>query len=173
MAHADCWSLCIYQSKVDQVKRRTDSNGDWQHLGLRLTAKPVTGWEDSELLFRQTARVAISSIKSDVALMPGYGCMNNETVSHWVQMDPTFTACGARQVWKPASLSGDGHCVAAGARQKTINSKLLAGQVRAFQLRAAAGAGAAGAGTAPPPPCTCCEKMAIDYGFTTRGLRPQ
>ena len=125
-------------------------------------------------------RVSISSIKSDVAgtdagLLRLYEY--NETVSDWVQMDPDIYGLSAQDKFGNwASLSGDGYCVAAGARQKTINSKSLAGQVRAFQFPRPPPAPVPPAPEppAPLPPCTCCEKMAIDYGFTTsRACAPQ
>lgn len=171
------------ESKVERGRARVYefSNGDWQPLG-----SPFDG-EARDWLGRFGAsisadgtRVAISSIKSDVAgtdagLLRLYEY--NETVSDWVQMDPDIYGLSAQDKFgNSASLSGDGYCVAAGARQKTINSKLLAGQVRAFQFPRPPPAPVPPAPEppAPLPPCTCCEKMAIDYGFTTsRACAPQ
>ena len=99
------------------------SNGDWQPLG-----SPFDG-EARDWLGRFGAsisadgtRVAISSIKSDVAgtdagLLRLYEY--NETVSDWVQMDPDITACRRKTSLEiQASLSGDGYCVAAGRGKK-------------------------------------------------------
>jgi hypothetical protein len=95
----------------------------------------------------------------------------DETVSDWVQMDPDIYGLAAGEKFgNSAILSGDGYRVAAAARQKTINGSLKAGQVRAFQFPRPP--------PPPPPPplppCTCCEKMAMDFGFTTsRACAPQ
>ena len=179
------------ESKVERGRARVYEfvNGDWQPLG-----SPFDG-EARDWLGRygvsmsaDGTRVAISSIKSDAGgtdagLLRLYEY--DETVSDWVQMDPDIYGLSAQDKFGTSvSLSGDGYCVASGARQKTINGKLMAGQVRAFQFPRPllpppaplppAPEPPVPEPPAPLPPCTCCEKMAIDYGFTTsRACAPQ
>ena len=151
-------------------------NGDWQPLGSAIDGENAGDWlgRYGVSMSADGTRVAISSIKSDDGGTDS-GRLRlyeyDETVSDWVQMDPDIYGLAAGEKFgNSAILSGDGYRVAAAARQKTINGSLKTGQVRAFQFPRPP--------PPPPPPplppCTCCETMAMDFGFTTsRACAPQ